>query len=158
MSTPSRRTFLQIAATAATIPARPPRRALAIGMHSTQSPSAFSSVKALVFDVFGTVVDWRSSVAREVEVGLVGVVCADAGTTRGAPCSPRADGLDTVVGGAGRASWTGSTGTVLQPVREKMTVPQMMRRRISFSTIDRATDGGPEICCSAFIGPGNCGD
>ena len=27
----------------------------------------FASVKALVFDVFGTVVDWRSSVAKEVE-------------------------------------------------------------------------------------------
>jgi 2-haloacid dehalogenase len=31
------------------------------------SPSAFESVRALVFDVFGTVVDWRSSVASEVE-------------------------------------------------------------------------------------------
>ena len=29
--------------------------------------AAFASVKALVFDVFGTVVDWRTSVAREVE-------------------------------------------------------------------------------------------
>jgi 2-haloacid dehalogenase len=67
MITPSRRTFLQIAATAATIAARPPRRALAHDMQSTRKPSPFSSVKALVFDVFGTVVDWRSSVAREVE-------------------------------------------------------------------------------------------
>src|ERR1700681_152720 len=30
--------------------------------------SAALSVKALVFDTFGTVVDWRSSVAREVEL------------------------------------------------------------------------------------------
>ena len=28
-----------------------------------------SSVKALFFDVFGTVVDWRTSVARESELG-----------------------------------------------------------------------------------------
>lgn len=28
---------------------------------------SFASVKALVFDVFGTVVDWRTSVAREVD-------------------------------------------------------------------------------------------
>jgi len=30
-------------------------------------PSALSSVKALVFDTFGTVVDWRSSVTKEIE-------------------------------------------------------------------------------------------
>src|SRR5512141_2829515 len=30
-------------------------------------PKAPPTVKALVFDTFGTVVDWRSSVAREVE-------------------------------------------------------------------------------------------
>jgi 2-haloacid dehalogenase len=37
-------------------------------MQSSQAtPAAFASVKALVFDVFGTVVDWRTSVAREVE-------------------------------------------------------------------------------------------
>ena len=29
-----------------------------------------SSVKALFFDVFGTVVDWRSSIARESELVL----------------------------------------------------------------------------------------
>jgi len=27
-----------------------------------------SSVKALVFDTFGTVVDWRSSIAKEVDL------------------------------------------------------------------------------------------
>src|SRR5262245_48117396 len=30
-------------------------------------PAELSSVKAVVFDTFGTVVDWRSSIAREVE-------------------------------------------------------------------------------------------
>jgi len=37
-------------------------------MQSSQSPAPDTrSVKALVFDVFGTVVDWRTSVGREVE-------------------------------------------------------------------------------------------
>jgi hypothetical protein len=31
------------------------------------SNSSLSSVKALVFDTFGTVVDWRSSIAKEIE-------------------------------------------------------------------------------------------
>jgi 2-haloacid dehalogenase len=41
----------------------------ATGMQSGGSSSTFSSasVKALVFDVFGTVVDWRTSVTREVQ-------------------------------------------------------------------------------------------
>ena len=30
-------------------------------------PNGLAPVKALVFDVFGTVVDWRTSIAREVE-------------------------------------------------------------------------------------------
>jgi 2-haloacid dehalogenase len=30
-------------------------------------PKAFTSIKALVFDTFGTVVDWRSSVAAEIQ-------------------------------------------------------------------------------------------
>lgn len=34
---------------------------------SRKADPQFASVKALVFDVFGTVVDWRSSVAKEVE-------------------------------------------------------------------------------------------
>jgi len=38
------------------------------GTQDDRRPSAaVASVKALVFDVFGTVVDWRTSVAREVE-------------------------------------------------------------------------------------------
>ncbi len=49
---------------------------LAAGRRETRSPTAqevnqstapFDSVKALVFDVFGTVVDWRSSVGSEVQ-------------------------------------------------------------------------------------------
>ena len=28
-----------------------------------------ANVKALTFDVFGTVVDWRGSIAREVQIG-----------------------------------------------------------------------------------------
>jgi 2-haloacid dehalogenase len=34
------------------------------------SPSTLTAVKALIFDVFGTLVDWRTSVAREVESSL----------------------------------------------------------------------------------------
>ena len=35
--------------------------------------SATSNVKALLFDVFGTVVDWRTSIAREARVLLKAV-------------------------------------------------------------------------------------
>jgi 2-haloacid dehalogenase len=59
---------------------------------STTRTAAFASVKALVFDVFGTVVDWRTSVAREVEAmakakGLKvdGVRVADAWRAQYAP-------------------------------------------------------------------------
>jgi 2-haloacid dehalogenase len=52
----------------------------------------FASVKALVFDVFGTVVDWRTSVAHEVEamakskgVKVDGVAFADAWRAQYAP-------------------------------------------------------------------------
>src|SRR6185436_19700800 len=37
------------------------------GQSAGQSRPEFTSVKALVFDTFGTVVDWRSSVTQEVE-------------------------------------------------------------------------------------------
>jgi 2-haloacid dehalogenase len=56
------------------------------------APGAFASVKALVFDVFGTVVDWRTSVAREVEamaksrgVKIDGPAFADAWRAQYAP-------------------------------------------------------------------------
>ncbi|MGH7696276.1 MAG: HAD family hydrolase, partial [Gemmatimonadaceae bacterium] len=35
--------------------------------HGVQPSAQWASIKALVFDVFGTVVDWRTSVAQEVE-------------------------------------------------------------------------------------------
>ena len=37
------------------------------GQSAGQSRPEFTSVKALVFDTFGTVVDWRTSVTQEVE-------------------------------------------------------------------------------------------
>jgi 2-haloacid dehalogenase len=40
---------------------------LGSGLASGQPAAQFASVKALVFDTFGTVVDWRTSVAREIE-------------------------------------------------------------------------------------------
>ena len=45
------------------------RHAMASGMAQTgaRSKPALASVKALVFDTFGTVVDWRSSVTQDVE-------------------------------------------------------------------------------------------
>ena len=57
----SRRTFLSLTATTAVLAGST--------LHSPRSyaanTSAVPEVKALVFDVFGTVVDWRSSVIRE---------------------------------------------------------------------------------------------
>ena len=58
----SRREFLQVSAAAVA--------GAEISMHAESAPQAspeLTAVKALVFDTFGTVVDWRSSVAREVE-------------------------------------------------------------------------------------------
>jgi len=40
---------------------------LGAGLASGQTAPQLASVKALVFDTFGTVVDWRTSVAREIE-------------------------------------------------------------------------------------------
>lgn len=40
---------------------------LGAGVASAQPAPQLGSVKALVFDTFGTVVDWRTSVAREIE-------------------------------------------------------------------------------------------
>jgi 2-haloacid dehalogenase len=41
--------------------------ALAASQQTSQSHPDFSGVKALVFDTFGTVVDWRSSVTQQVQ-------------------------------------------------------------------------------------------
>jgi 2-haloacid dehalogenase len=61
---PTRRTFLH-ASTASLFSrhffAAPPTQA------GAARPASMTSIKALVFDVFGTVVDWRTSVAQEVE-------------------------------------------------------------------------------------------
>ena len=65
----SRRTALRAGA-AAIVGSGLGTTALARGsiMQSSQPPASdLRAVKALVFDVFGTVVDWRTSVAREVE-------------------------------------------------------------------------------------------
>ena len=63
----SRRTFL--GATAVTIlaaDAGPGRAASVAAQAGTRPRAELASVKALVFDTFGTVVDWRSSVTQEV--------------------------------------------------------------------------------------------
>jgi 2-haloacid dehalogenase len=69
MATTSRRQFLQVGAAAITSSEFAPRRiSAAAGSQSAGGSNArVSSVKALVFDVFGTVVDWRTSVSQEVE-------------------------------------------------------------------------------------------
>jgi 2-haloacid dehalogenase len=60
----SRRTFLQ--AGAVVVAAAGERSAAAHTASAASSDPQFAAVKALVFDTFGTVVDWRSSVAAEV--------------------------------------------------------------------------------------------
>ena len=62
----SRRQFLASSA-GAMIGTRFGAASSAAGQGNATAGSQVSSVKALVFDVFGTVVDWRTSVAREVE-------------------------------------------------------------------------------------------
>jgi 2-haloacid dehalogenase len=59
----SRRVFLQAGTVVMAAAELSPIRAQSEGRASFQS----SKVKALVFDVFGTVVDWRTSVAREID-------------------------------------------------------------------------------------------
>jgi 2-haloacid dehalogenase len=64
----SRREFVMAgtaAAVSAGLGARP--AAGAASWQGAQSSPDFSNVKALVFDTFGTVVDWRTSVAEQVE-------------------------------------------------------------------------------------------
>jgi 2-haloacid dehalogenase len=69
MTTMTRRNFVR-AGVAATIGAElGAGRALAVGFaqSAVRSTAELASVKALVFDTFGTVVDWRTSVTAEVE-------------------------------------------------------------------------------------------
>jgi 2-haloacid dehalogenase len=65
----SRREFLQAGAVAMIGAELAVGRAAAsgLGQGSGRPSSPVASVKALVFDTFGTVVDWRTSVAQEVE-------------------------------------------------------------------------------------------
>ena len=67
--TPSRREFLQAGAVALTGAEFAFGRATASGMAQSKGLSnpQVALVKALVFDTFGTVVDWRTSVTQEVE-------------------------------------------------------------------------------------------
>ncbi len=63
-----RRAFLKSGT--ASLLAAPSAASLAVAAASAQGAALnaqFASVKALVFDTFGTVVDWRSSVTQEVE-------------------------------------------------------------------------------------------
>ena len=66
--TPSRREFLQAGATAM-IGGLGAGHAAASGVAQRSGPSnpQVASVKALVFDTFGTVVDWRTSITQEIE-------------------------------------------------------------------------------------------
>jgi 2-haloacid dehalogenase len=67
-TTVSRRAFLQTGAIATIGIRRNDESAAANSLQSgVRSNPQLASVKALVFDVFGTVVDWRTSVAQEVE-------------------------------------------------------------------------------------------
>jgi 2-haloacid dehalogenase len=67
-STVSRRAFLRAGAIATIGVGRNEGRAAADSPQTgLRSNPQSASVKALVFDVFGTVVDWRTSVAQEVE-------------------------------------------------------------------------------------------
>ena len=68
MATTSRRQFLQVGAAAMAGGEFAPRRIHAADSshRSSRSNAQAPPVKALVFDVFGTVVDWRTSVTQEV--------------------------------------------------------------------------------------------
>jgi 2-haloacid dehalogenase len=67
MSSSSRREFLREGLSAVAIGARAARQAFAMTNQRTDTKPSLTTVKALVFDVFGTVVDWRTSVGREVD-------------------------------------------------------------------------------------------
>jgi 2-haloacid dehalogenase len=95
----SRRTFLQAGASgvlAAATVASSGSAAAQGGDDRGRSRRELASVKALVFDVFGTVVDWRTSIARDVEelargkgVKVDGARFADAWRAQYAPMMDR---------------------------------------------------------------------
>lgn len=67
-TTVSRREFLEGAVAMVGAEMTGPDRMMPSGIQKGEPPNPrFASVAALVFDVFGTVVDWRTSVAHEVE-------------------------------------------------------------------------------------------
>ena len=67
-TTVSRREFLEGAVAMVGAEMAGPDRMMPSGIQKGEPPDPrFASVAALVFDVFGTVVDWRTSVAHEVE-------------------------------------------------------------------------------------------
>ena len=71
MATRSRRAFLQSAAlTAAGTLSANVRGPVSVGLAQTRLGNSRLGVKALFFDVFGTLVDWRTGVAREAEAHL----------------------------------------------------------------------------------------
>jgi 2-haloacid dehalogenase len=63
---PSRREILQ-AGVAATVGLRLGGRVMASNTEQGRPSTPLGSVKALVFDTFGTVVDWRTSIAAEID-------------------------------------------------------------------------------------------
>jgi 2-haloacid dehalogenase len=71
MATRSRRAFLQSAASTAagTLSASVPGP-VSVGLAQTRLGNSRLGVKALFFDVFGTLVDWRTGVTREAEAHL----------------------------------------------------------------------------------------
>src|SRR5262245_60181544 len=90
----SRRNFLEASVGVVASGVGSPRPAPSRQRSGTKRPS--SSAKALVFDVFGTVVDWRTSVARQVdELGkqkgltIDGAAFADAWRAQYAPSMDR---------------------------------------------------------------------
>ncbi len=68
--TPARREFITAGFASVTLAAASGLASAAAPAADTSAPNtaSFGSVRALVFDVFGTVVDWRSSIIREGEL------------------------------------------------------------------------------------------
>jgi 2-haloacid dehalogenase len=90
----SRRNFLE--ASVGVVAAGVSAPGVASGLQRSGAKSSASSAKALVFDVFGTVVDWRTSVAHQVdELGkqkgltIDGAAFADAWRAQYAPSMDR---------------------------------------------------------------------
>jgi 2-haloacid dehalogenase len=113
------------------------------GQNSARGDARLTSVKALVFDTFGTVVDWRTSVAREVEalakrkgVTVDGAKFADAWRAGYAPSMNRVRSgelpwtkldvlhrmiLETILGGFGLAALTEAEKDALNRVWHRLT-------------------------------------